>query len=85
MTPENKLRLDAYEKNRQKEKSEKDQRFAIGDKLVNKKQNAHNRSYNAINDDYMKNAMKQIRSDKRTHSDDLTMFNGSYLHSKSSS
>ena len=32
----------------------------------------------------MRNAMKQIRSDNRTHSDDLTMFNGSYLHSKSS-
>ena len=83
MTPENKLRLDAFETNRQKKRLEKEQRFQIGSKQVDKKQDAYNRSVNASNDDYMRKAMQKIRQDDRTHSDDLTMFNGSYLHSKS--
>lgn len=84
MTPENKLRLDAYYNAKQKKKLDKDKRHTMGLRQVDKKQDAYNRSVNASKDDYMRKAMTKIRQDKRSHADDLTMFNGSYLHSKSS-
>ena len=83
MTPENKIRLNAYETDRQKKRLEKDQRYEIGKKQVDKKISAYNRSVNASKDDYMRKVMSKIRQDTRSHSDDLTMFSGSYLHSKS--
>ena len=83
MTPENKLRLDAYETDKQKKKLEQEQRYSIGKKQVDTKTTQYNSSMSASNDDYMRKVMTQIRQDKRSHSDDLTQFNGSYLHSKS--
>ena len=83
MTPENKLRLNTYETNRQKKILEKEQRYHIGQRQVDKKASAYNRSVNASKDDYMRKVMSKIRQDTRSHSDDLTMFSGSYLHSKS--
>jgi len=83
MTPENRTRLDTYETDKQKKKLEQEQRYAIGKKHVDTKTTQYNSSMSASNDDYMRKALLKVREDKRSHSDTLTRFNGSYLHSKS--
>ena len=83
MTPEYRQRLNADRIAKEKKKLEQDQRYHIGQRQVDKKASAYNRSVSASNDDYMRKVMGKIRQDTRSHSDDLTMFSGSYLHSKS--
>jgi len=83
MTPEYRQRLNADRIAKEKKKLEQEQRYSIGQRQVDKKTTAYNRSVNASNDDYMRKVMGKIRQDTRSHSDDLTMFSGSYLHSKS--
>ena len=49
---------------------------------ANADERSFHRSVKATNDDYMKEAMKKIRQDKRTHSDSITSFNGTWLYNK---
>ena len=64
------------------EKKRQDQRQAMGVERANADERSFHRSVDATNDDYMKEAMKKIRQDKRTHADSITSFNGTWLYNK---
>jgi len=64
------------------EKKRQDQRQTMGVERANADERSFHRSVDATNDDYMREAMKKIRQDKRTHADSITSFNGTWLYNK---
>ena len=83
MDKETLVSLDVSRRRQEKQKLKQTQQSVMDTERVERDTRQFNRSVNATNDKYMIDALTKVRESKVTHHEDLTRFNGTWMHNRS--
>ena len=75
--------LDVSRRRQEKQKLNQTQQSVMDTERVERDTRQFNQSVNATNDKYMIDALTKVRESKVTHHEDLTRFNGTWMHNRS--
>ena len=75
--------LDVSRRRQEEQKLKQTQQSVMDTERVERDTRQFNQSVNATNDKYMIDALTKVRESKVTHHEDLTRFNGTWMHNRS--